>query len=205
MLTSAATALGPRRTAYIRHGRVPFKRVMLIFPVAEGVVEEMVHPWKDLKKYVEVRVAEALVEFELAEKFLGEGLYRNAAGKAFQGWRAALAAAAAVRREALKGEYAGFVKTREGKRVERVDFVVAVMPASQMKKVAKVLSVDFGDVVVLLTELALDLYELWHNGLDPAGVLSRYADIKDVESDVGLLVARGREFVEGVRRGLAGG
>jgi len=178
---------------------------MLIFPVAEGVVEEMVHPWKNLKKYVEARIAEALTEFDLAEEFLEEGLYRNAAGKAFQGWKAALAAAAAVRREALKGEYAGFVKTREGKRVEKVDFVVAVMPTSQMKKVAKVLSRDFGDVVVLLTELALDLHEFQYNGLDPAGVLSRYADLRDVEDDVRLLVARGREFVEGVRRGLAGG
>jgi len=175
---------------------------MLIFPAAEGVVEEVAHPWKNLKKYVEARIAEALTEFELAEEFLEEGLYRNAAGKAFQGWKAALAA---VRREALKGEYAGFVRTREGKRVERVDFVVAVMPTSQMKKVAKAFSRDFGDVVVLLTELALDLHEFWHNGLDPAGVLSRYAELRDVEDDVRLLVARGREFVEGVRRGLAGG
>jgi len=180
------------------------QRAILIFPVAEGVVEEVVYPWKNLKKYVEARLAEALTEFELAEEFLEEGLYRNAAGKAFQGWKAALAAAAAVRRETLKGEFVGFVKTREGKRVEKVDFVVAVMPTSQMKKVAKVLSRDLGDVVVLLTELALDLHEFQYNGLDPAGVLSRYTDLKDVEDDVKFLVARGREFVEGVKRGLAG-
>jgi len=165
----------------------------------------VVRPWKDLKKYVETRVAEALAEFELAEEFLGEGLYRGTAGRAFQGWKAVLAAAAAVRREALKGEYAGFVETREGKRVERVDSVVALMPTSQMKKVAKALSRDFSDVVVLLTELAMDLHEFRHNGLDPAGVLSRYAELRDVEDDVRLLVARGREFVEGVKRGLAVG
>ena len=164
----------------------------------------MVCQWKDLKKYVEARVAEALAEFELAEEFLEGGLHKGAAGRALQGWKAALAAAAAVRREALRGEYAGFVKTREGKRVEKVDFVVAVMPTSQMKKVAKLLSRDFGDVVVLLTELALDLHEFQYNGLDPAGVLSRYTDLRDVEDDVRLLVARGREFVEGVKRGLAG-
>ncbi|ABO08724.1 PaREP1 domain containing protein [Pyrobaculum calidifontis JCM 11548] len=181
----------------------PLRRAILIFPA--GGVEEVGRQWKDLKKYVEARVAEAVAEFELAGEFLEGGLLRGAAGRAFQGWRAALAAAAAVRREALKGEYAGFVKTREGERVEKVDFVVAVMPTSQMKKVAKVLSGDFGDVVVLLTELALDLREFRHSGLDPAGVLSRYADLRDVEDDVRLLVARGREFVEGVRRGLAGG
>ncbi|WP_367173612.1 PaREP1 family protein [Caldivirga sp.] len=44
---------------------------------------------------MEVRVKEALYEFELAERFLENGLYRNAAGKAFQGWKATLAALAA--------------------------------------------------------------------------------------------------------------
>jgi len=51
-------------------------------------VATVVYPWRDVGAYVEVRLEEALAEFALAEKFLGEGLYRNAAGKAFQGWRA---------------------------------------------------------------------------------------------------------------------
>ncbi len=42
--------------------------------------------------YISMRVLEALVEAKLALRFLQEGLTRSAAGKAFQAWRAMLAA-----------------------------------------------------------------------------------------------------------------
>ncbi len=42
--------------------------------------------------YVVARLLEALAEARLALRFLEEGLTRNAAGKAFQAWRALLAA-----------------------------------------------------------------------------------------------------------------
>ncbi|MEZ0320231.1 MAG: PaREP1 family protein [Pyrobaculum sp.] len=51
----------------------------------------IVHPWKNLRRYVEIRLDEA--EADLALRFLEEGLHRNAAGKAFQAWKAALTAA----------------------------------------------------------------------------------------------------------------
>jgi len=44
------------------------------------------------EKHVEARLLEALVEARLALRFLREGLTRNAAGKAFQAWKALLAA-----------------------------------------------------------------------------------------------------------------
>lgn len=50
-----------------------------------------VSPWRDLEGYVRLRLEGAVTEAELALKFLDQGLHRNAAGKAFQGWKALLA------------------------------------------------------------------------------------------------------------------
>ncbi len=52
--------------------------------------------------YVEARLLEALVEARLALRFLREGLVRNAAGKAFQAWKALLAALLRLELEKLK-------------------------------------------------------------------------------------------------------
>jgi len=68
---------------------------------------QIIHPWRDLKRYVEIRLQEALAEAELALRFMEEGLHRNAAGKAFQAWKAALAAAAALARDELFKRYRG--------------------------------------------------------------------------------------------------
>ncbi|MFB6491500.1 MAG: PaREP1 family protein, partial [Thermoproteus sp. AZ2] len=51
--------------------------------------------------YVEARLLEALVEARLALEFLSRGLVRNAAGKAFQAWRALLAALLRLNRDRL--------------------------------------------------------------------------------------------------------
>ncbi|MEL9991574.1 MAG: PaREP1 family protein [Thermoproteus sp.] len=151
------------------------------------------HPWRDLEGYIDARATEALYEFELAERFLEQGVYRNAAGKAFQGWKALLAALAGLNRELLVGEFKGVARLRERLVVERADFVIAVMPTSAMKKVANILAQKYGDDVVYLTELALSLHEFQYNGIDPTGALSRYTDLKDVEADLKRLVGRGRE------------
>ncbi|WP_054842819.1 PaREP1 family protein [Vulcanisaeta distributa] len=88
---------------------------------------------------MEVRAKEALYEFELAEKFLENGLYRNAAGEAFQGWKATLVVLAANSRNELASEFKGFARLRERIRVETVDFIIAIMPTTRMKKVAMIL------------------------------------------------------------------
>ncbi len=49
-------------------------------------------PKPTTEDYVGARLLEALVEARLALEFLSKGLVRNAAGKAFQAWRALLAA-----------------------------------------------------------------------------------------------------------------
>ena len=90
----------------------------------------IIHPWRDLRRYVEIRLQEAVAETELILRFLEEGLHRNAAGKAFQAWKAALAAALA-RDEMLK-RYRGKVATREGAEVELADWLIALMPTGRM-------------------------------------------------------------------------
>ncbi|GAB6946362.1 PaREP1 family protein [Vulcanisaeta sp. JCM 16161] len=161
-------------------------------------MESIAHPWKDLNKYIEARIKEALYEFELAEKFLENGLYRNAAGKAFQGWKATLAVLAANSRNELASEFKGVVKLRERIRVEAVDFIIAVMPMTRMKKVAALLRSKYGNDVVLLTELALDIHEFQYNGLDREGVLSRYLDLDMVRQDITAIIEGGRKVISSV-------
>jgi len=70
-------------------------------------VLELARPWRDPQNYKRGRLLEAKYEAELALRFLEEGLYRNAAGKAFQAWRALLAALTVDRRDELAGRFSG--------------------------------------------------------------------------------------------------
>ncbi|WP_291765081.1 PaREP1 family protein, partial [Caldivirga sp. UBA161] len=96
-------------------------------------------PWKDTEEYRKGRLLEARYESELALKFLDAGLYRNAAGKAFQAWKALLAALAVNYSDELARRFKGIRGTRDGKRVSLTDFIIAFMPIGYMLAVAKVL------------------------------------------------------------------
>jgi Archaeal PaREP1/PaREP8 family. len=66
-----------------------------------------------------VRLREASYEAEIAEKFLEEGLIRNAAGKAFQAWKAVVAAYAVDKVDDLRKVFPGVKRLRgSGRRVE---------------------------------------------------------------------------------------
>jgi hypothetical protein len=163
---------------------------------------QVVHPWRDLKRYVEIRLQEALAEAELAVRFLDEGLHRNAAGKVFQAWKAALAAAAALAREDLLKRYRGRVVTREGIEVELADWVIALMPTGRMWEVSRALRETYGNNIVLLTALALNLHEVQYNGLDESGVLSKYSTLQQVEEDVRELAQHTIKFAEALKQRL---
>jgi hypothetical protein len=139
---------------------------------------------RDPEGYRRGRLLEAKYEAELALKFLEEGLYRNAAGKAFQAWKALLAALAVEHRDKLAERFKGVRTTRDGRRVDLADFVAAFMPTGYMLAVAKDLEEVAGLSLYDLTNLALSLHEFQYNGLDKSGVYSRYPFIDLVVEDI---------------------
>ena len=78
--------------------------------------------------YIEARLLEALGEARLALEFLERGLTRNAAGKAFQAWKALLAALLRLELEKLKA----LAKTEEERRWLESKAVPRV-PTAKMK------------------------------------------------------------------------
>ena len=84
--------------------------------------------------YVEARLLEALGEARLALEFLERGLTRNAACKAFQAWKALLAALLRLELEKLKA----IVKTEEERRWLESKAVLRV-PTTRMKELSRLL------------------------------------------------------------------
>lgn len=150
-----------------------------------AAVEGLPKPWLDLARYREVRLREARYEAELAGEFLKNGLVRNAAGKAFQAWKALVAACATRRVEELKAAFPGTKRLRGSRRrVERAMWVLAIMPTSALKVVAQMI----GGEVDLFTDKALWVHEYRYNGLDPQGILSPYPDYGAAARDVARLI-----------------
>jgi len=108
---------------------------------------------------------------------------------------------AALARDEMLKRYRGKVATREGAEVELADWLIALMPTGRMWEVARNLRQTYGDVVVLLTALALNLHEVQHNGLDESGILSKYSTLQ-VEEDIKELTQRTTEFAEALKQRL---
>ena len=129
--------------------------------------------------YVEARLLEALVETHLALRFLREGLVRNAAGKAFQAWKALLAALLRLELERLKA----LAKTEEEKRWLESKAVPRV-PTAKMKSLSRLLEEVGHGGISLWTDRALDLHDYQYHGPDPSGELSKYATLEDAVADI---------------------
>ncbi|MEM1597397.1 MAG: PaREP1 family protein [Pyrobaculum sp.] len=136
-------------------------------------------PWRDLSKYKEARLREAMVEAQLAVEFLEEGLLRNAAGKAFQAWKAYMGYLLADYREELKALFPGSRRIRLGEdvvEVDEVDVVISLVPTSRMAQLAAFLSERGVEDAAGLTAIALQLHKYQYNGPDPEGY---FGDIPD--------------------------
>jgi hypothetical protein len=129
--------------------------------------------------YVEARLLEALVEAHLALRFLHEGLVRNAADKAFQAWKALLAALLRLELERLKA----LAKTEEERRWLESKAVPRV-PTAKMKSLSRLLEEVGHGGISLWTDRALDLHDYQYHGPDPSGELSKYATREDAVADI---------------------
>jgi thermostable 8-oxoguanine DNA glycosylase len=129
--------------------------------------------------YVEAGLLEALGEARLALEFLERGLTRNAACKAFQAWKALLAALLRLELEKLKA----IVKTEEERRWLESRAVPRV-PTTRMKELARLLRDVGHEGITFVTALALDLHEYQYHGPDPDMALSKYATRESAAADV---------------------
>ncbi|NAZ34860.1 MAG: hypothetical protein GU356_11405 [Pyrobaculum sp.] len=129
--------------------------------------------------YIEARLLEALGETRLALEYLERGLTRNAAGKAFQAWKALLAALLRLELEKLKAlakteEERGWL---ESKAVPRV-------PTAKMKSLSRLLEEVGHGGISLWTDRILNLHDYQYHGPDPSGELSKYATREDAVADI---------------------
>jgi len=143
--------------------------------------------------YVEARLLEALVEARLALRFLEEGLTRNAAGKAFQAWRALLAALLRLELDRLKA----LAKTEEERRWLETTAVPRI-PTTKMRALTNMLE-EAGHGVVTGTLLALDLHDYQYHGPDPDMALSKYTTRGEAAVDVRRLAAEVARRVESLK------
>ena len=142
------------------------------------------------EKYVEARLLEALVEAGLALRFLQEGLTRNAAGKAFQAWKALLAALLRLEFEKLKS----LAKSDEERRWLESTAVPRV-PTTKMKTLARMLEEVGHGAISAWTDKALDLHDYQYHGPDPDMALSKYTTREEAAADIVMMV---REIIRRV-------
>jgi thermostable 8-oxoguanine DNA glycosylase len=133
--------------------------------------------------YVEARLLEALGEARLALEFLERGLTRNAACKAFQAWKAFLAALLRLELDKLKT----IVKTEEEKKWLEARAVPRV-PTTRMKELSRLLRDVGHEGITAWTAVALDLHEYQYHGPDPDMALSKYTTRESAAADVVELI-----------------
>ena len=119
--------------------------------------------------YIEARLLEALAEARLALRFLQEGLTRNAAGKAFQAWKALLAALLRLELDKLKT----LVETEEERRWLESTAVPRV-PTTKMITLSLMLEKAGYVGVAAWTSVALELHDYQYHGPDPDMALSKF-------------------------------
>ena len=130
---------------------------------------EMPLPKPSTEDYVSARLLESMVEASLAIRFLKDGLVRNAAGKAFQSWRALLAALLRLELDKLLQ----IAKTEE-ERKWLVNRAVPRVPTTRMVRLSQMLTEVGHEGLSAWTDRALNLHDYQYNGPDPDLALSKF-------------------------------
>ena len=144
--------------------------------------------------YVEARLLEAFGEARLALEYLERGLTRNAACKAFQAWRALLAALLRLELDKLKA----LAKTEEERR--RLESkAVPRIPTTKMKELSRLLKAAGHEGITAWTDKALDLHDYQYHGPDPDMALSKYATRESAAADVVDLLQELTRRIEALR------
>jgi thermostable 8-oxoguanine DNA glycosylase len=144
--------------------------------------------------YVEARLLEALAEAKLALEFLERGLTRNAACKAFQAWKALLAALLRLELDKLKA----IVKTEEERRWLESKAVPRI-PTAKMKELSRLLRDVGHEGITFVTALALDLHDYQYHGPDPDMALSKYTTRESAAADVVELIQELTKRIEALK------
>ena len=118
-------------------------------------------------------------EARLALEYLERGLTRNAACKAFQPWRAFMAALLRLELERQKA----LAKTEEERRWLESKAVPRVS-TTRMKELSRLLKAAGHEGITFVTDKALDLHDYQYHGPDPDMALSKYATRQSATADV---------------------
>jgi Archaeal PaREP1/PaREP8 family. len=171
--------------------------------VAIVVVVELVErplPKPSEESYVETRLLEALGEARLALEFLERGLTRNAAGKAFQAWKALLAALLRLELERLKA----LARTEEERRWLESKGHPPGPHRQDERTVSPVRDVGH-EGITFLTDKALDLHDYQYHGPDPDMALSKYTTRESAAADVVELIQELARRVETLKKRIKWG
>jgi hypothetical protein len=150
--------------------------------------------------YIEARLLEALAEARLALDYLERGLTRNAACKAFQAWKALLAALLRLELERLKA----LAKTEEERKWLESKAVPRV-PTTKMKELSRLLKEAGHEAITAWTDKALDLHDYQYHGPDPDMALSKYTTRESAAADVVELLQELTKRVEALKKRIKWG
>ena len=147
-------------------------------------------PKEDLEELARLKLKESLLESKLALEYLDKGIIRNAAGKAFQAWKALIAALIALNFERLSKDL-----SEDQKEWLKEKGILA--PTSKLIPLSLMLEekVDL-DGITHATSTALDLHDYQYNGPDPDLIFSKYTEPESAKESTKLLIKTLLEYIE---------